>query len=78
MVHRTYTTTMQDPVAFFEGLRPFRAQVMAQQNRFRPFGPHYCMLAVIISGLDAAAEFFTKNRAFYSIGDSAGVGRRAP
>jgi len=76
MVQRTYTTTMRDPEAFFASLEPFRALVMAEQQRYRPFGPHYCMLSVIVSALDAAAVFFTKNRAFYSIGDSAKVGAK--
>ena len=77
MVHRTYTTTMPDAEAFFESLRPARATIQAQQNRFRPFGAHYHMLAVIIAGLDAAAEFFTRNRAFYSHGDSRPIGRKS-
>jgi hypothetical protein len=74
MVQRTYTTTMPNAEAFFESLRPARAAIQTEQRRFRPFGAHYNMLAVIIAGMDAAAEFFTRNRAFYALGDSARVG----
>ncbi len=73
MVQRTYTATMRDAPAFFEGLRPAREMLLLRQRDFRPFGPHYHMLGVIISGLDVAATFFTGNRAFYAIGDSAKV-----
>lgn len=74
MVHRTYTTSMRDAPAFFESLRPAREALLLRQRAFRPFGPHYHMLGVIIAGLDVAAEFFTGNRAFYAIGDTARVG----
>lgn len=74
MVQRTYTNSMPDAAAFFESLRPARAAIQAQQHRFRPFGAHYNMLAVVIAGMDAAAEFFTRKRAFYAIGDTAKVG----
>jgi hypothetical protein len=44
----------------------------------RPFGPDYHMLSVVISGLDAAAEYFTKRRSFYVTSNPDVIGWRAP
>jgi hypothetical protein len=67
-----------DPKAFFDGLRPARQALIDASNRYRPFGPQYHMLQVIVSALDAAAEFFTGNRGFYAVGDSRLVGSKNP
>jgi len=67
MSARNVRSGLRDPVAFFEALRPARQACTDELRNLRPSGPDYHMMAVIISALDAAAEFFTKQRSFYTI-----------
>jgi hypothetical protein len=69
---------LSDPVTFFESLRPARQACIEQLRSLRPFGPDYHMLSVVISGLDAAAEYFTKRRSFYVTSNPDVIGWRAP
>jgi len=56
-----------DWVEFFEGLRPAREACTGKLRDLGPTGPGYHMMFVIISALDVAAEFFTKQRSFYTV-----------
>ncbi len=67
MSARNARSGLQNPVAFFEGLRPARQACTDELRNLRPSGPGYHMLFVIISALDVAAEFFTKQRSFYTV-----------
>ncbi len=70
MSPRNARSGLRDPVAFFEALRPARQACTDQLRSLRPSGPDYHMIFVIISALDAGAEFFTKQRGFYTVGSN--------
>ncbi|WP_426043720.1 hypothetical protein [Caulobacter sp. DWR3-1-2] len=68
MSPRNNRSGLRDPVTFFESLRPARQACIDQLRNLRPSGPDYHMMAVVISAVDAAAEYFTKQRGFYTVG----------
>lgn len=79
MTARGGRSGLQDPVAFFENLRPARQACVEQLRNLGPSGPSYHMMFVIISALDVAAEFFTKQRSFYTVSRMPDViGRNLP
>lgn len=79
MAARGVRTGPSDWVAFFENLRPAREACVGKLRDLGPSGPSYHMMFVIISALDAAAEFFTKQRSFYTISRQPDViGRNLP
>jgi hypothetical protein len=59
---------LHDPVGFFEGLRPARRACVEQLRNLRPTSPEYHMMFVVIAAMDVAAEFFTRQRSFYTVG----------
>lgn len=73
MAKQTYPG-LYEPAAFFSELKPFRDKLLQASSRYRPFGPQYHFIAGVVAALDAAAVYFTGNRGFYAVGDSAGVG----
>ena len=76
---RSVRSGLNDPVAFFEALRPARQACVDELRNLGPSGPSYHMMFVIISALDVAAEFFTKQRSFYTVGRQPDViGRKLP
>lgn len=77
MTQRHGRAGLHDPIAFFEGLRPARQACIDQLRNLRPSSPEYHMMFVIIAALDVAAEFFTRQRSFYTVGAGvvAGPGR---
>lgn len=68
MTARHTRSGLSNPVAFFDALRPAREACTGELRNLPPFGPHYNMLSVIIAAIDVAAEFFTKQRGFYTVG----------
>lgn len=70
---------LNDPIQFFEALRPARQACVDELRNLGPSGPSYHMMFVIISALDVAAEFFTKQRSFYTVSRQPDViGRNHP
>jgi hypothetical protein len=79
MSARSTRCSSGDWVAFFEGLRPTREACVGKLRDLGPSGPGYHMMFVIISALDVAAEFFTKQRSFYTVSRQPDViGRNLP
>jgi hypothetical protein len=79
MSARNFRSGLKDPAAFFEGLRPAREACVGELRNLGPTGPSYHMMLVIISALDVAAEFFTKQRSFYTVGRQPDmIGRGVP
>lgn len=78
MTQRHVRSGLSNPVAFFEALRPARQACVEQLRNLRPSGPDYHMMFVIIAAMDVAAEFFTKQRSFYTVGVSGGLGGSGP
>ena len=79
MSPRNARSGLRDPAAFFESLRPARQACTDQLRSLRPSGPDYHMIFVIIAALDAAAEFFTKQRGFYTVSQNPDmIGRNLP
>jgi hypothetical protein len=76
MALRHTRSGLSNPIAFFEGLRPARQACIEQLRNLRPSGPDYHMMFVIIAALDVAAEFFTKQRSFYTVGATGMIGGR--
>lgn len=74
MTRRHSRAGMTDPVGFFESLRPTRMACIQQLRDLPPTGPHYTMIQVIIAALDVAAEFFTQQRGFYTVGSGDQIG----
>lgn len=68
MTQRHGRAGLRDPIAFFEGLRPARQACIDQLRNLRPSGPEYHMMFVVIAAMDVAAEFFTRQRSFYTVG----------
>lgn len=68
MTQRHGRSGLSDPIAFFEGLRPARQACIDQLRNLRPSSPEYHMMFVIIAAMDVAAEFFTRQRSFYTVG----------
>ena len=68
MTQRHGRTGLRDPVTFFEGLRPARQACVEQLRNLRATSPEYHMMFVIIAALDVAAEFFTRQRSFCTVG----------
>jgi hypothetical protein len=68
MTQRHSRSGLRDPIAFFEGLRPARQACTDQLRNLRPSSPEYHMMFVIIAAMDVAAEFFTRQRSFYTVG----------
>lgn len=56
---------LADPVPILEKLRPGREAIIAELRNIRPSTPHYHMLHVCLSAIDAAAEFFTGHRYYF-------------
>jgi hypothetical protein len=75
MTQRHSRSGLRDPVAFFEGLHPARQACIDQLRNLRPSSPEYHMMFVIIAAMDVAAEFFTRQRSFFTLGAGA-VARR--
>lgn len=67
MTARHARSGLSHPIAFFEALRPAREACTGELRNLTPSGPHYHMMFVIIAALDVAAEFFTKQRSFYTV-----------
>lgn len=79
MTARHARSGLGNPVAFFEALRPAREACTGELRNLGPNGPGYHMMLVIISALDVAAEFFTKQRSFYTVSRQPDViGRNLP
>lgn len=70
MTARHKRSGLRDPCAFFEALRPARQACVDQLRNLRPYGPDYHMLSTIIAALDVGAEYFTKQRCFYTVRSS--------
>jgi hypothetical protein len=66
MIQVRYTGLL-NPVAAFDELRPLRKRLVDMQDRFRPFGPDYHVLAAAQKALDTAAYHFTGDPSFFSI-----------
>jgi hypothetical protein len=77
MTQRHGRNGLSDPIGFFEGLRPARQACVEQLRNLPPTSPEYHMMVVVIAALDVAAEFFTRQRSFYTVGAGvvAGPGR---
>ena len=78
MTRRHVRSGLSNPVAFFEALRPARQACVEQLRNLRPSGPDYHMMFVIIAAMDVAAEFFTKQRSFFTVGVTGVIGGRIP
>ncbi len=76
MTPRHTRSGMRDPVAFFNTLRPARQACVEQLRDLPVGGPHYAMIQVVIAAMDVAAEFFTKQRSFFTHGFPDQIGRR--
>lgn len=66
MVHMRYPGVSQAKAAF-EGLKPFRDELIRMQTRCRPFGPDYLILDAAKKALDTAAYHFTGEPDFYAL-----------
>lgn len=79
MTQRHTRSGMRNPELFFESLRPARMACVQQLRDLPPNGPHYKMIQVVVAALDVAAEFFTQQRDFYTVGrgDADRIGVRA-
>lgn len=77
MTQRHSRSGLRDPIAFFEGLRPARQACIDQLRNLRPSSPEYHMMFVIIAAMDVAAEFFTRQRSFFTVGAGAIANRDA-
>jgi len=77
MTQRHCRSGLRDPIAFFEGLRPARQACIDQLRNLRPSSPEYHMMFVIIAAMDVAAEFFTRQRSFFTVGAGATASRDA-
>jgi hypothetical protein len=77
MTQRHSRSGLREPIAFFEGLRPARQACIEQLRHLRPSGPEYHMMFVIIAAMDVAAEFFTRQRSFFTVGGGAIASRDA-
>lgn len=73
MTQRHRRSGLHDPIAFFEGLRPARQACVEQLRNLRPSSPEYHMMFVMIAAMDVAAEFFTRQRSFFTVGAGAVV-----
>lgn len=67
---------LDEAIAAFDGLAPYRHQLLELQQKCRPFGRDYLALGIAIAGLDTATYHFTKIPGFYACGDAAGPARR--
>ena len=66
MVAIRYTGVTDAPRAF-DGLRPYRHQLILLQARCRPFGPDYLILSAATKALDTAAFHFTGDPSFFAL-----------
>ncbi len=60
-------TGIANPRAAFDELRPLRKRLIDMQDRFRPFGPDYHVLAAAQKALDTAAFHFTGDPSFFAV-----------
>jgi hypothetical protein len=56
-----------NPKEAFGRLRPFRAEILAMQHRYRPFDTDYLILDALRKALDTAAYHFTREPDFYAM-----------
>lgn len=72
----TRSASLADSVAVLEKLRPGREAIIAELRNVKPSSPHYHMLHVCLSAIDAAAEFFSGHRYYYLNPNPEQIGRR--
>jgi hypothetical protein len=54
-----------DPIAAFDALRPYVAELRKMQMKCKPFGRDYHAIAIALDGLESAAYHFTRRPHFY-------------